>query len=158
VLAEVEQGDEGRGQQLDLACRVASERGGGRDPVVVDDLAPVDDHGAGWRGGDEEPGGEATVRGARIRRPVRERHQPVRLEDEARLLLRLAHRRPPGRDRLVGVRVGVVDPAAGKDPHAAGEAQPAVATEQQGLHPISAVAHHDHRCRGDRVARHGPAR
>jgi hypothetical protein len=70
------------------------------------------------------------------RDPTRERHQRVRVEFEARLLLCLAHRR-------LGLGLASVHGAAREDPRAAHEARGGIALHQQQLEAGFAVADGD---------------
>ena len=91
-----------------------------------------------------------------------EPHEPVRVDREPRLFLRLPRRRVVGgsQDRfgIVGVRalgeVLGVDAPAGEDPRAAGERELRVTSEHQGLDAVGGVAEqHDGRRGYGRVVR-----
>ena len=134
--------DPGGRDHLDLAGPVALEGGGRGGPDVVPDLAAVDDHQCGpcRQRGQEEPGGEAPGRLGR-REPVRERQQLRGFEQQAGLLLGLAHRSTP--HSLESVAVARLDPATREHPQAAERLALGLA-QHEALEPAFAVTHEDH--------------
>jgi rubredoxin len=83
------------------------------------------------------------------RDPAAERHERGRVgQDDARLLLELAHRR--GAQGGVALALGAIHRAAGEHPHAAHEARVGVALDEQQLERVGAAAQQDH---GGRQAR-----
>ena len=106
-------------ERLDFSTVALYQRLGWRDPLVFVNLSVVDGDRAFRRGRDEEPRGESL---GRLRRgsPVRQGNERIKIDQETRLFLGLAHRGSPSRVEVVrGVRVvSGIDAAAGKDPHA----------------------------------------